>query len=690
MCLGVVQNCDISRIDKEVYDINTFPYQWFYDLPLLVHGKGESWKTKKIDYIHATCSFDIETTALPDIKQSICYIWQMAINNKCIIGRDPTDFKKFLDRLMKGSDPKTRLLVYIHNAPFEFHHFREILDFEEVFSTARRNPIKFNYRQVEFRCSYMLTNMSLNAFLKKMRVENKKTTMDYRRKRYPWSKLNAKDTEYCLHDVIGLNEGIDRLLETENDTLYTIPLTSTGYTRRDVKAAMWGFSRSDDFQQSIPDFNTFYELWEAFRGGNCHANRWYVGRLMDFKKWGLMHSRDKVSSYHDSILNHLFPGQFKPTDMQPEFLMQQGKAVLTRVIFKGIRIKDWFTGAPYIPLSKTRGCKGQFEDNGRIMSADFLIMTVTDIDLKIIWDQYEFDSAFYFDTQFSDYKPLPNKLKNVVRKYYRKKTSLKDVEGKEDEYNKYKGRFNAIYGLMVQNPCREMILYDQSVADLFRLDTSKSLEEIYNKHKHNLFLLYQWGVWITAWSRYELQLCIDQIQNTPDAGFLYSDTDSVKYFGDVDWSEYNDNKIMESTKNVAFAEDPNGKTHYIGVLEAEKDMKYFITQGAKKYAYIDINDDLHLTCSGVAKKSKGVKGTSSYRKSGSEELWVIDDFKEGKVFYESAGLEAKYNDCPEMRKYIVNGKSIIIYSNIYLSDSTYTVKRSAKYNSLLDTLEYFD
>lgn len=689
---AAVQGCDISLISNPVYDINTFPYTWFYDLPLLAHGKGETRYTKRIDYIKAICSFDIETTAIDDLKQSICYIWQFAINEMVVIGRNLQEFKLFLDKLMKYSDSRTRLLIYIHNLSYEFHHLREILDFENVFSTARRKPIKANYRQVEFRCSYILTNMGLDAFLKKMRVENLKTTMDYRRKRYPWSKINAKDTQYCLHDVIGLNQAIKKLLDQEGDTLYTIPLTSTGYTRRDVKSVMWKYSRSKKFQESVPDFNIFYELWEAFRGGNTHANRFYAERILDYKKLGKIKSCDKVSCYHDAILNRPFPWKFTPSDIPVEFAMKHGLAVLTRVILRGVKMREKWDGAPYIPLSKCRHAINYVLDNGRILTADRLILTVSDVDLKIILKQYSFDKEpFYFDTYVSEYKPLPEALKNVVRYYYRKKTELKDVEDKIDELNKFKGRFNAIYGLMVQNPCKEPIEYSSEFEELFELDTSKPLQEIYEKNKKKQFLLYQWGVWVTSWSRYELQHAIDLVQNTENAAFLYCDTDSVKYFGDVDFTNYNTNKIDQSLKSAAFASDTHGKTHYIGVFEPEQEMLYFITHGAKKYAYVGAEDhELHLTCAGVAKKGKGNPKLPSYKKSGAEELWCIDYFQDGFVFEESAGVEAKYNDRPEIRKYIVNGKQLYIYSNIYLSDSTYTVKKSKDYRSLLDIINYFN
>ena len=273
--MRIVQNCDVSDIANTVDDINSFNYDWFDALPILKHSYGESRAAKRVDYIDAICALDIETTNIKEIKQAVCYIWQFCINGHCVIGRDLKELKIFLDRLSLYLDHKTRLMCFIHNESFEFHHLRELLEFEQVFSVDRRQPIKAIYRNIEFRCSYVLTNNKLDTFLKNMNVENKKTSLDYKKLRFPWSKLNKKETVYCLNDVIGLVQAVDILMKSNGDTLYTIPLTSTGYTRRDVKKAMMKRRKKADFKRAIPDFNTYEMLVQAFRGGNTHANRYF-------------------------------------------------------------------------------------------------------------------------------------------------------------------------------------------------------------------------------------------------------------------------------------------------------------------------------------------------------------------------------------------------------------------------------
>ena len=77
----------------------------------------------------------------------------------------------------------------------------------------------------------------------------------------------------------------------------------------------------------------------------------------------------------------------------------------------------------------------------------------------------------------------------------------------------------------------------------------------------------------------------------PEKGvyFVYADTDSVKYIGNIDWSNYNADRISECESSGALAVDPQGITHYMGVYETEDDPEtgycyyQFKTLGAKKY-----------------------------------------------------------------------------------------------------------
>ncbi|MFV3037545.1 hypothetical protein ACNI5A_30920, partial [Klebsiella pneumoniae] len=58
--------------------------------------------------------------------------------------------------------PKKRIIIYVHNLAYEFQFFREMLDWEKVFSIDLRKPIYgVTKTGLEFRCSYLLSGYSL-------------------------------------------------------------------------------------------------------------------------------------------------------------------------------------------------------------------------------------------------------------------------------------------------------------------------------------------------------------------------------------------------------------------------------------------------------------------------------------------------------------------------------------------------
>ena len=90
-------------------------------------------------------------------------------------------------------------------------------------------------------------------------------------------------------------------MNRDGDNLYTLPLTSTGYARRDAKAAMRSVSR-EYIHNQVPSYEIYTLLREAFRGGNTHASRYYSNKIIDN-----VQSVDISSCYPDSICNDLFP-----------------------------------------------------------------------------------------------------------------------------------------------------------------------------------------------------------------------------------------------------------------------------------------------------------------------------------------------------------------------------------------------
>lgn len=261
-------------------------------------------KRKKADTIELVCAFDIETSYIKDIEQNVLYIWQFQVDDICtVIGRTWEEWQVFTKRLSEAVGSRT-LVIYVHNLSYEFQFIRSLYDFlpEFVFCTGSRKILKATMLgNLEFRCSYLHCNMALGTWLAKMGVESQKQkNFDYEKVRLPWTELSEKELLYCVNDVRGLVQAIKKEMALDGDNLDTIPLTSTGYVRRDVRNALKPIYFK--ISRNFPSLRTFELLRQAFRGGNTHANRHMNSITLEGVK-----SYDRSSSYPDVQLNCRFP-----------------------------------------------------------------------------------------------------------------------------------------------------------------------------------------------------------------------------------------------------------------------------------------------------------------------------------------------------------------------------------------------
>lgn len=252
-----------------------FDYYWLKDLDIQKRKRGNQSTSQKYYYKDLITAFDIETTYIKEVDQSVMYIWQWQFGDKCtVIGRTWYELRIFLNELKEvlGND---RLVIYVHNLSFEFQYLSGIFKFDsdKVFCMDSRKVLKAVLMDsFEFRCSYLQTNMNLRSFCEKMGVHSYKLKMNYKKPRYWYTELTPKEIAYCINDVRGLVEAITKEMERDGDNLYTIPLTSTGYARRDAKAAMRNVSHTY-LKNQLPTYELYKLLREAFRGGNTHASR---------------------------------------------------------------------------------------------------------------------------------------------------------------------------------------------------------------------------------------------------------------------------------------------------------------------------------------------------------------------------------------------------------------------------------
>lgn len=639
--------------------MDDFPYMHIENLKDHTGRKG-------MKYLDTFATFDIESTSTMYQGEYIgyMYIWQACIGSSdgswryAVHGRtwfEWLEFKQKIEKILGLSDDR-RMVVYVHNLSFEYQFLRIIQPFNTTFATDKRKVLKASSGGLEYRCSYKLSNMSLDKFCKYTGAEHKKATeyFDYSKIRTPLTELSELEYWYTYCDVVGLHEGICKLLK--DDTLASIPLTSTGYVRRDCRNAMKQNPKNWLWFQKCSMTPLVYELIEeAKRGGDTHANREYVGQILEN-----VDNYDFSSSYPYVMCTQYFP----VTSFQKIKTVRNGefhkylekKCCLFRAYFKNLRIKRGVTN-PYVSFSKCYKyvTKETTVFNGRVLYSSCIGMTLTELDFDIIQQEYEWDTIAISDLHIADRGYLPKEIVSTIISFYVGKTELKGIEAYL--YAKFKNKINAIFGMAFTNPIHpEYFIDEKGEWKVEKPDIKQALKD-YSRNRNN-FLPYVVGLYTTAHARHNLR---DMI-HIADYGNVYNDTDSTKVWGiDIEEqvNEYN-KAVIENSKRVgAYAVDKKGIVHYMGVAEKEKSYEYFRTWGAKKYAYIQ-DGKLHITLAGVDKKK------------GAAQLKDLHDFKIGKIFVPDCGRRTvRYNDWNSPKYISVDGVTFLTGAGIHMENGTY-------------------
>ena len=613
-------------------------------------------------------------------KNSCMYIWMLSINEDVYYGRTYKELKNFFE-IIESYVPE-RKIIFIHNLSFEFQFFQGEFNFTEVIARKKRKVIKCKFEDynIELRCSYMMSNAALAKLPKLFNLPVKKMVgdLDYNKIRTSVTELSEEELKYCENDCLIIYHYILVQLDTYKN-IDKIPLTSTGHVRRELKKRVLKdvSYRSYVWKAINVDGNIYNRLIEAFAGGYTHSNWIYTDEVLnDVTSW------DFSSSYPYILVAYKFPSKaFRKCYIRKREDMSDKFAYLMLVKFKNIKCKYYNT---FISQSKCRNIKGAKYDNGRVMEAEELEITLTDVDFYFILDshgcEYEIIEIYY-----SLYNYLHKDFINFVLDKYVIKTTYKDVPDKYLEYQKEKNKFNALYGMSVTNNIRDDVLYDSELGWIENpLSDSDIIEKLENERKQS-FLSFSYGVWVTAHARNNLLRNIIKF----DEYAVYSDTDSIKLLDGYDKNiiyEYNLNvekrlKYVSNLLNIDYSRfeptDIYGNKRLIGIFDSDGEYSEFITQGAKKYCYRDkLDNELHITVAGVPKK--GVAGLKN----------DINNFKDDLIFkYEDTNKNILvYNDYQLQHKVIdYQGNKCIVNDNsgCCILPTTYILGKSHEYANLI-------
>ena len=556
---------------------------------------------KRVEYYNVPAGFDIEVSSFyqgekkPENKRGIMYIWQFGIFNLVTTGRTWKEFEVLISMLQKilSLDENRRLVVYVHNLPYEFQFIRKHFDWDEVFILTERKPVYATTGGIEFRCSLKLAGgkalANVAKDLQKYKVEKAVGNLDYEQIRTPLTPLTEKELLYCENDIRVILCYIQEKIEQDGD-ITKIPLTNTGYVRNYCRKEC--YSRWKPYRKVMESLtleaDEYSQLKRAFQGGFTHANAHYVGKVLD--KVG---SHDFTSSYPAVMVLEKFPmekAEYISNGINESELME---LLITRCCLFDIEIwglmPKLFHEHP-ISRYKCPVCENAIVDNGRIVMAEHIITTITEQDFFVYTEFYTWDRIEIKNLRTYQKNYLPKNFVQSVLNLYEKKTVLKDVKGEEINYMISKNMTNASYGMMVTDPIRDELMYSDNTF----YTIPKNIAEGIDKYNTNIrrFLFYPWGVWVTAYARANLFSGIIEIGDD----YVYSDTDSIKsinterhedYFNSYNAQILDKIELASQYQNIdksKFAPyTKKGKQKIIGVWDDEGVYDKFKTLGAKRY-----------------------------------------------------------------------------------------------------------
>lgn len=665
---------------------------------------------RKITYINLPCGFDIETTSaiVDNRKTAFMYVWMLGIghNTGIIKGNTWESFKstcaELTEHFQLGED---RLLpIYVHNLGYEFQFMRKHFEWDSVFAVGDRKPIRAVTKcGIEFRCSYILSGYSLANTAKNLthhKVAKKEGDLDYSLIRHQNTPLTESEVGYCDNDIHIVTAYIQEQIDYYGDVT-KIPMTNTGRVRQYVRKACFGSGRKTVGQRGKYlkvmkalqlETDAYEQMKSGFMGGFTHANANYVDKTLEN-----VTSIDFTSSYPSVMVSELFPmSKFRKSSVKT---VDRLEVICEKycVLFdaKFVNIRSTLSQEQYLSESKCYELKDPVTNNGRVVSAEELAITLTDVDFDIIKHTYEWDEMYLGDVRVANKGYLSKPIIESILNLYQGKTELKDVEGYETEYLNSKGMLNSIYGMSVTDIAKDQCIYtDEDDWNTEAVDLAEKIDG-YNESL-NRFLYYPWGLWITAYARRNLWTGILAVGDD----YVYSDTDSLKllnyekYKGYIEWF---DEQIIEKMhymcehynidKSLLAPKTKDGVEKMLGIWDYEGTYPKFKTLGAKRYMVID-RGRLVLTVAGLSKQN-GAKYLLELANNDIDEafnyftdkLYIPAD-KTGKMTHTYVDEEMKY----KITDYLGNEATVETLSGVHLENCDFTLSISDRFSDYLSKL----
>ena len=605
-----------------------------------VKAPGASYR-RDHKYSPIIASFDLESTNYHNLF-SFMYVWTFTIEDQTAWGRTWEDLREFLadakEHLKINFNHK--LIVLDQNLKHDFGFFKREVPIEgELIAKSSHEVLMCTvFDCMEFRDTLNYTEKSLDEMGKEIGYP-KIHGYDYAKIRHSETELTQFELDYCCTDTEVLIEYFRREAERYGG-IGKVPLTATQRVKRLLNARMRELDKSGLMMAMVrkrqlnpddpEDRETLKLLRIAFFGGYNYCTTMYKGALIPN-----VDDYDADSHYIAQILLHKFPRDKFTEIRAPKtkaelsaLINHQGiyknKAMLITFSFEptnqsedGLRAK--YPEIAFLPIYTKNYHKRELADRRsmitkKMQSMGTGTMTLTDIDFRLMFKWYHVGRITITKVLATEYGSLPQYITSSCMELYSKKRSAKaelkrikeEREPTAEEqaaYDLVKSFLNRIYGIFVQDPVRTNYIFDGSNVVIDKQ------QRIRTKKTQFAPVLYQWGVWVASWARYELltllgALALDQTERGERFNYkvLYSDTDSIKGF-DLDISiisQYN-KKVKERVREYCLRNRVDfAQLDGLGEFKREH-YDYFKAIGQKAYAYCTPKGEFVYRVSGLAR-----------------------------------------------------------------------------------------
>lgn len=479
-------------------------------------------------------SVDFETTTDPDD----CRVWAFGA---CDISINPSYYKygNSIEAFFKWLFELKPSRVYFHNLKFDgnfilnwlfkngfTHHEDKRTLSPGEFATLISDDLKFysiticiagavqRSAKIEIRDSLKLLTMTAEEISKTYGLEDKKLKIDYDEYREPDHELTQDEIDYIHNDITIVAKGLS-ILFAEGLNRLTTGSNALAYFKSLIGMREF-FRRFPPLETVIDD-----DLRQAYKGGFTFLNPKFAGRIIDegivldvnsLYPWA-MHSPNKLP-YGRPIY---FDGEYEYDKLHPLYIQR---------LTCQFDLKP--DGIPCIQLKNSRGYEPTeylttsnitiIKDGKKIVMENLICLTVTNIDLELIKDNYELkDVTYHCGWKFR----AATGLFDGYIDYWMEQKIKASKEGNKGLRAISKLMLNSLYGKFATSPyIRSAIPYLTDKGIKFKKTDRKERDK-------NQRVYLPTGEFITAIARDKTirtaKSCYDR--------FIYADTDSCHIVG---------------------------------------------------------------------------------------------------------------------------------------------------------------